>query len=283
MSSVELTGLGRPIRGPSALGGDLRRLVHLTVTLAVMEFKLRFFGSVLGYLWQLMRPLMLFGVLYLVFTEFVRIGAGVPHYQVILLTGIVMFSFFSEATNNAVQSLVAREALLRKVRFPRMVVPLSVTLTALFNLGMNLVAVAVFCLASGIEPTVRWLELPLLVLMLTALAAGVGLLLSALFVRFRDIAPIWEVAVQALFYGSPVFYTVDMYGNFKQIMSWTPIVAVLTQMRRALIDPSAPSAADARPAATAAPAARWRRMTTPRAYAPTVSFGLETGWMMRRR
>jgi ABC-2 type transport system permease protein len=225
-------------------GEDVRRFVTLVYVLAVTEWKLRFFGSVLGYLWTLARPLLFFGVLYVVFTQVAKVGNVIPHYPVYLLAAIVLYSFFSEATNNAVQSLVARENLLRKVRFPRMVVPLSVTLTALFNLGMNLVAVAVFCVANGIYPTVRWLEIPLLVLLLALLASGVGLLLSALFVRFRDIAPIWEVASQALFYGSPIFYTVDMYGSLKEELSWTPIVAVLTQMRHALIDPSAPSAAD---------------------------------------
>src|SRR5205085_4650142 len=131
MSGAEAPAL-RPIKGPTAVGSDLRRMMHLTVTLAVMEFKLRFFGSVLGYLWQLMRPLMLFGVLYLVFTQFVRIAGGVRHYQAILLTGIVLYTFFSDATMGSVTSVYDREGLVRKIEFPRLVVPMSVLLTAYF-------------------------------------------------------------------------------------------------------------------------------------------------------
>ena len=138
--------LGRPIKGPSALGGDARRLLHLSVTLAVMEFKLRFFGSVLGYLWQLMRPLLLFGVLYAVFTQFVKLGAGIQFYPAILLTGIVLFTFFSDATARSVTAVLDRENLVRKIEFPRLVVPIAVILLAYFNLVLNLLAVLVFVL-----------------------------------------------------------------------------------------------------------------------------------------
>src|SRR5438445_8521818 len=139
--------------GPSALGGDVRRFVELTLTLARSEFKLRYFGSALGYLWSLMRPLLFFGVLYLFFTQILDIGKGVPHYGAYLLCGIVLWTYFSEATGNSVQCLVAREALLRKVRFPRMALPLASSLTATFNLGMNAVAVIIFALADGVRPT----------------------------------------------------------------------------------------------------------------------------------
>ncbi len=231
-------------QGPTALGGDLRRFMNLTLTLAITEFKLRYFGSVMGYFWSLMRPLMLFGVLYVVFTHIVRFGGDVLHYPVYLLTSIVLWTYFAEATNGSVTSLVARENLLRKVRFPRMAIPLSVALTALFNLGMNLLAVLVFILASGIRPTLGWLALPLLVLVLLALATGVGMLLSALYVRFRDMAPIWDVALQILFYGSPVLYVVASFpDSIQRFMAANPIAVVLTQMRHSLIDPQAPTAA----------------------------------------
>ena len=234
-----------PAPAASPGGDELRRYVRLAYTLAVTDWKLRFFGSFLGYLWSLARPLMLFGVLYVVFSKVAKIGADVRHYPVYLLTGIVLFTFFAEAAGNAVQSLVERESLLRKIRFPRSVVPVSVALTALFNLGMNLLAVLAFMLLNGLRPRLSWLQLPVLVALLAILAVGLGLLLSALFVRFRDIAPIWEVVQQMLFYGSPIFYTVSQYGEFSEVMARTPLVAVLTQMRHALIDPAAPSAAAA--------------------------------------
>ena len=92
----------RPMRGPSALGGDARRFWTLTWTLAVLEFRLKFFGSVLGYFWQLMRPLLLFGVLYFVFTQLVRLGGNVKNYPVMLLMGIIIYTFYAEATGTAV-------------------------------------------------------------------------------------------------------------------------------------------------------------------------------------
>src|SRR5262249_22604003 len=150
------------------------------------------------------------------------------------------------------QSLVNRENLLRKVRFPRLVVPLSVALTCFFNLCMNLVVVFIFITASGIEPRWSWLELPLLVALLIVLSTGVGMLLSAMYVRFRDMMPIWEVILQILWYGSPILYTVqtaaehEIFGiQFERLLVINPIGAILTQARKALLDPAAPSAAEA--------------------------------------
>jgi ABC-2 type transport system permease protein len=187
---------------------------------------------------------MFFGVLYVVFTEVAKVGDKIQHFPALLLSGIVLYTFFSEATSGAVTSLVDRETLLRKVRFPRMVVPLAVCLTSFFNLTTNLLAVLAFLLLNGITPTWGWLEVPVLIGFLLVLAVGVGLLLSVAFVKARDVQPIWEVVVQMLFYGSPIFYTIDLYGNFAKYMVCTPFAAILTQMRHALIDPSAPTAAE---------------------------------------
>jgi ABC-2 type transport system permease protein len=220
--------------GPSALGGDLRRFLNLTWTLAATDFKLRYFGSALGYLWSLMKPVLFFGVLYIVFTKVFH-ADNVPHYSVYLLTSIVLWTFFVEATSSSVQCLIAREGMLRKMRFPRLVIPLGVALTALFNLAMNFVAVLGFALATGVEPQLTWLEMPLLVGLLALLAVGTGMLLSVLYVRFRDILPIWEVIAQILFYGSPVIYTASKYGSLSHIALCSPIAAILTQMRNAFI------------------------------------------------
>ena len=244
--SAQPTAVSTRFRGPTAIGDDLRRFWALTYTLAQTDFKLRFFGSALGYLWSLMRPLLLFGVLYFVFTEIVRFGDGVKHYPVYLLSSIVLFTFFSETTSRGVTSLVERENLLRKMRFPRLVIPLAVALHALFNLALNLVVVFVFIFASGIEPTLDWLQIPLLVLTLVVFATGVTMLLSSLFVRFRDMQPIWEVALQLLFYGSPVIYVItEVPESFRDVVAFNPIAVVLTQWRHAVIDQSAPTAGTA--------------------------------------
>ncbi len=229
-------------RGPSALGEGVRRVASLTFMLAATDFKLRWFGSALGYLWTLMKPLMLFGVLYVVFTNVVKFGDGVKNYPVYLLASIVLFTYFAETTSRGVTSLVDRDNLLRKIRFPRLVIPLAVALHSLFNLGLNMIAVFVFVVAAGIEPNVDWLQLPLLLGMLVVLAIGVTMLLSALYVRYRDVEPIWEVALQLLFYASPIIYVVTAVPpSLRKLAVMNPIGAILTQMRHALIDPSAPT------------------------------------------
>ncbi len=239
--------LGPPIAGPSALGGSPRRFAYLALTLAVTEFKLRFFGSALGYLWQLVRPLLLFGVLYVVFTQFVKLGGPVPFYPVVLLANIVLFTFFQEGTA-AVGSMVDHESLVRKIHFPRMAIPVSVVLTAGFNLVLNLGVVLLFAVASGVRPRWSWLQAPLLVALLAALVLGLAMLLSALYVRYRDVKPIWEVVLQALFYATPVIYaveTIDVSEQVRELIMMSPVAAILEQFRHAVIDPGAPSAAAA--------------------------------------
>jgi ABC-2 type transport system permease protein len=238
---------------PAAVEGDLRRFLELTTTLARSEFKLRYYGSVLGYLWSLMRPLLFFGVLYLFFTKIIGIGAGTPHYGVYLLTGIVLWNYLGEATGLCVNCLQAREGLLRKVRFPRLVVPLSVSLTSVFNLAMNSIAVIVFALADGVTVRFSWLELIPIAGGFIVLATGLGMLLSALYVRFRDVQPIWEVLLQVWFYASPIMYTATAYGasarvsfgssTLQRIALINPVATLLAQMGHAVIKgPKFPSA-----------------------------------------
>jgi ABC-2 type transport system permease protein len=239
--------LGPPIAGPSALGGSLRRFGYLTITLAATEFKLRFFGSVLGYLWQLVRPMLLFGVLYIVFTQFVKIGGPVKFYPVVLLANIVLYTFFSEGTN-AVNSVVQRENLVRKIQFPRMAIPVSVVLTAAFNLTLNLLVVLIFALVAGVRPRWTWLEVPFLLVALALLVTGLAMLLSALYVRFRDVKPIWEVLLQLTFYATPIIYaieTIDVSQRVKEFLMLNPLAAIIQQFRHAVIDPGAPTAAAA--------------------------------------
>ncbi len=233
-------------RGPSALGGSVQRFASLTFMLAATEFKLRWFGSALGYVWTLVRPLLLFGVLYVVFTEVVRFGEGVKDYPVYLLTSIVLFTYFAETTGGGVQSLMNRENLLRKMHFPRIAIPISVSLSALFNLGLNLIAVLVFAIISGVQPRLSWLQFPVLVLLLTLLAIGFAMLLSVLYVRFRDIQPIWDVVLQITFYASPVLYVSTLVDPCCQAeYTAQPLAAIMAEMRHAVIDSSAPDLATA--------------------------------------
>jgi len=244
----------QPAHGPSALGGDLSRFWALTFTLARTEFKLRFFGSALGYLWTLVRPLLFFGVLWLFFTQVAHVNRDTSRaedfYGVQLLGSIVLFTFFTEATTGSVRCIVDRENLVRKIHFPRMVIPLSVVLLALFNLGLNLIVVAIFALASGVEPMLSWLELPLIVGGLVLFAAGVAMLLSALFVHFRDIQPIWEVVCQILLYASPVIISLQtirakLSTSMLHLYMLNPLAVVFQQFRHAFVTHATPGVGQA--------------------------------------
>lgn len=249
MSAIETQPELRIVRGPSALGSDPRRFVALTRTLTLTDFKLKFYGSALGYLWQLMRPLLLFGVLYVVFTHFVKFGKGVHFYPPTLLLAIVLYSFVSESIAGCVDSVISREPLVRKIEFPRLVIPATVISTAFLNLLLNLVAVFVFALASGVRPGVRWLELPVILLGAVVICAGVGMIVSSLYVRYRDIKPITDVVLQVLFYATPIFYPVEKISNDtlrEAVVMLNPFATIVQQARYALIDPAhAPSAAAA--------------------------------------
>lgn len=235
----------RDVRGPSALGGGWRRLADLVYLLSVTEFKRTYFGTALGYIWTIARPLALFGVLLVVFTQVFRIGSQVPHYPVLLLFNIVLFGFFQEATTVAVTSAAAQEGIVRKTQFPRLVIPLSVVLTSAFNLALNLVVVFVFLLAFGVSPTWTWLLLPVVLLALSVLTIGASMILSALYPRFRDLAIVWSVFAAALFYATPVLYPLEKAPSAMQkIIILNPLTPILSAARRWIIDPNAPHVTD---------------------------------------
>lgn len=225
--------------------GGARRFWNMTLTLAFSQFKLRYFGSVLGYVWTLAKPLILFGILYLAFTEFLRFGGGIPFYPAFLITAIVLWTFFSDATGAAVDSLVAQEGLIRKMPMPLLVIPLSTVMVAFFNLTLNLVAVLVFIAISGVEVTWRWLEFPLLLLCLMVFTTAMAGLVATLYVPFRDMKQIWEVVLTAGFWGSAIIYPIEVAPeSVREYLLYNPLATVMVQMRHAIIDPSAPSAVD---------------------------------------
>jgi len=236
----------RDVHGPSALGGGLRRALDLLYLIAVSEFRRSYLGTALGYLWSLARPLLLFAVLLAVFTQAFDLGDRVTHYPVLLLFNIVLFSFFQEATSQAVHSIVGQESVVRKSQFPRLVIPLAVVLTSLFNLGVNLAVVLVFVVVAGIEPMWTWLLFPLLVAVLFVLTTAVAMMLSALYPRFRDTAIIWGVAATALFYATPVLYPLEIVsGRLREVLALNPLAVVFELARKWVIDPAAPGPAAA--------------------------------------
>jgi ABC-2 type transport system permease protein len=236
----------REVRGPSALGGGARRSLELLYLIAATEFRRSYLGTALGYLWSIARPLLLFGVLLLVFTQAFDLGDRVRSYPVLLLFNIVLFGFFAESTTQAVPSIVSQESIVRKTQFPRLVIPLAVVLTSAFNLAVNLVVVLGFLLASGIAPMWTWLLFPLVVLALLVFASAVSMLLSALYPRFRDTAILWGVASTALFYATPVLYPLEIVaGDLGRLLALNPLSPLFELARMWVIDPDAPGPAAA--------------------------------------
>jgi ABC-2 type transport system permease protein len=235
------------VQGPSAYGGGARRFFSLLWLIAVTDFKLTFLGTVLGYVWSLLRPLMLFAVLYLVFTKIFRFGDEVPHYPVFLLMNLMLFNFFLEATDRSVDAVLKQETIVRKMQFPRLVIPLSVVLTSFFNLCLNLIVVFGFILATGVEPRWTWLFFPLVVLGFVLLAAAVSTILSALYPRYRDVKQIWAVLGTLLFYATPVLYPASLVfeAGFEIQLLVNPLAPLLEQANIWVLNPDAPSVVDA--------------------------------------
>jgi ABC-2 type transport system permease protein len=236
----------REVRGPSATGGGSRRFFELLWLISATEFKKSFHGTAFGYIWSLVRPLMLFAVLLVVFTRIIRFGGGVPNYPVMLLFNLVVFGLFQEGTGAGVGSVLAQESIVRKTQFPRLVIPLSSVMVALFTVALNLIAVFAFILIYGVNPMWTWLLLPVILFLVFVLTCAASLLLSALNVRFRDIAIIWTVIAQVLLYASPIIYPFEIIlpSFLRDVLLANPFTLIFEQARVWIIDPTAPSALD---------------------------------------
>ena len=203
------------------------------------DFKLRYQGSVLGYLWALLRPLMMFAILYVVFAKLLKFGDGIPHYPVYLLVGTTFWSFFTECTSQGIQAIVSRGDLIRKICFPKYIVVVSATLTAVINVLINLLVVFIFALVDGITPSWTWALVPILLLELYILSLGISFLLGAINVKYRDITSIWDVLTQALFYAIPIIYPITMVTatsiTAAKVILLNPIAQVIQDLRYCIV------------------------------------------------
>lgn len=203
------------------------------------DFKVRYQGSVLGYLWAILKPLFMFAVLYILFTYIAPIGKDIPHYGISLLMGIVLWNFFSETTMIGATSIVAHGDLIRKISIPRYLVVLASSISAMINLGLSMVVVIIFAIINGVYPSLSWILIPVPIVEFYVFALGVAFGLSSLYVKFRDVTYIWEVFLQAGFYASMVI--IPMQAVPEKYRDWffiNPIVQIL-QDARALLIPSA--------------------------------------------
>lgn len=216
-----------------------RRNRILLKELTKTDFKLRYQGSVLGYLWALLRPLMMFAILYIVFAKLLRFGGDVPHYPVYLLCGTTMWSFFTECTAQGIQAIVNRGDLLRKISFPKYIVVVSATWTAVINMLINLVVIVIFALINGVTPTWSWFLIIPAILELYLLSLGIAFLLGAINVKYRDVTSIWDVLTQALFYAVPIIYPISMVAETSikaaKIILLNPISQAIQDIRFGLI------------------------------------------------
>lgn len=216
-----------------------RYSIILLKQLVITDFKIRYKSSVLGYVWTLLRPLALFAVLYVVFVNFLKVGSNVPHYAVYLLMGVVFWNYFVEVTMNGVSAIVGKGELLRKMAFPRYVVVVAGSFSALISLIINLGVLAVFMVVNHVPFTLNILWLIPLVIELFIFALSVAFILSALYVRFRDINYIWEVVLQAGFYATPILYPVTVVFTMSpiiaKIMMLNPVAQIIQDARHLAI------------------------------------------------
>jgi ABC-2 type transport system permease protein len=196
--------------------------------LVVTDFKLRYQGSVLGYAWSLLKPLFLFAIMYVVFGMLVKLGS-IEHYSVYLLLGIVLWTFFSEVTNQGMNSIIGRGDLLRKINFPKYIIVLSTSISALINLGLNLIIVVVLMIINGVSFSINAPMLILIIAEIYIFALGLAFFLAAFNVKYRDIGHIWEIVMQAAFYATPIIYPLSIVIERSQIAAQLLLISPIAQ------------------------------------------------------
>ncbi len=226
-----------------------RRNFNLGAELALTQFKLKYTGSILGYVWSLLKPLMLFGIMWLVFSAFMKVGGSSPRFTMQLLVAIVVWTFFQEATSSALSSIAGGGNLIRKAYFPRWILVVASTVTAAMTFVINLTLILVISVPFGqLDLGLRSLLIPVFIVELYVLVLGISLLLSALFVFYRDVGQIWEILSQVLFWGSAVVYPFSMVSahsaTLAKLVAMNPMAQIIEDVRHALVTPHVPWTAD---------------------------------------
>ncbi|MDQ3123758.1 MAG: ABC transporter permease [bacterium] len=201
------------------------------------DFKLRYQGSILGYAWSLLRPLFIFCILYVVFTKFIRLGGSVQHYPIYLLLGIVLWQFFTDMTNQSLKSVVDRGSLIRKIRIPRWMIVLTSSVSALINLGLNTIVIAVFMAINQVPVAVSIVWLPFALIEIYIFGLGLSLFLSAAYVKYRDLSFIWEVLMQAGFYLTPIIYPLSVIEDItvQRLLLLNPVAQAIQDARNVVV------------------------------------------------
>jgi ABC-2 type transport system permease protein len=236
------TGALEAIQRPRSV---FQRNLNLVRELSITSFKLKYTGSALGYIWSLFKPLMYFGIMYLVFNLLLRVGTGDKDFPVQLLIAIVAWTFFTEATATAMNAIAGNGDLIRKAYFPRWILVVASTTSSLLTFAINTVLVLVVTFAiGGLDLSWRSLLVPVYYLELILLVLGLSMLLSSLFVFFRDLGHIWEILSLVLFYGSAVVFPFGIIWQHSiklaDLAGMNPVAQIIQDLRYSLVIPSTP-------------------------------------------
>jgi ABC-2 type transport system permease protein len=231
-----------PLRRRSATTGTAYYLRVLRV-IGAIDFKARYADAVLGYVWSLIKPLAYFGVLWLVFAYLLRTANQTHNFAIFLLIGILLYTFFVDSVTVMLPSIVHGGAILRRLSFPPILIPLAASVSVFFTFCVNLLALFIFIAFDGVTPRIEWLLVVPLLLELYIFSVSVGLLVAALYVRFRDIGQVWELASQLLFFACAIFYPIGILPVWAQRVAFVnPFVQVMQDVRHIVLGgPSGPN------------------------------------------
>lgn len=205
------------------------------------DFTLKYKRTILGVLWSALSPLLNLTIMWLMLGRF--FGSNVNHYSIYLFSGQLVYSYFCDATNQGMTSLIDNAAIFTKINIPKYLFLLSKNISSLINFCITLILFFVFVAIEGVPFTWRFLLLLFPVVMLVIFNIGVGLILSALFVFFRDVQYLWGIATQLILWLSAVFYSIDAFpASMQRIFFFNPLYLFITYFRTIVIDDIIPSA-----------------------------------------
>ena len=213
---------------------ELLKYRWLLQELVSRDLKIKYRRSFLGYLWSILNPLLMMAILTVVFSRMFRFA--IPNYPVYLLAGQLIYTFFVEATTVSMQSILSGASLIKKVYLPKLIFPLSKTMSGLVNFGFSLVALFIVILATGAGFHITLVLLPLFLVYVFVFTMGVSLLVSTLVVFFRDIQYLYGIFLTALNYLTPIFYPVSMLPQWLQeLMILNPMYNYITMFRKIVL------------------------------------------------
>ena len=222
------------------MGLSLKKHQFLLEELIKRDFKKKYKGAILGMVWSVLNPLLTLLIMRIVFTHF--FGANIKHYTTYLFCGTIIFSYFTESTTEGMMALISNAGIFTKVYIPKYLFLLSKNTQTLMNFALTLVVFFILCLLDGIGFSWRFFALLFPVVMLLLFNTGLGLILSALYVFFRDMKYLWTVMTQLLMYVSALFYSIDSFSaRVQSLFLLNPVYLFIRYFRSIVIDGAIPS------------------------------------------